>query len=212
MFRFEIAKKNKHNQPRGPNVDIPILKMKRHFCCFGLTGEAGAEPHKSGQIHVKTLEEIRLEKAARLKDCLSDGTPETSSNKAAKSEKRVLTTKDQSSGPLRTLAEVCFAKRRRMQEQQPGSGTEKVPGRSQPEESAAGSAPAAAGSDLAAPNPTGIRVKTLEEIRREKAAKILSKQVSKAESTLDGEKVVKKTRLLKISKASLTGKNATNTI
>lgn len=179
------------------------------------------EPHKSpGQIHVKTLEEIRLEKAARLKDCLSADTPETSSNKATKTEKRVLTTEDQSSGPLQT-----FAKRKRMQEQQPGSGTEKVPGRSQPQESAADSSPAAEESSPAAaessptaeksgpavPNSTGIRVKTLEEIRREKAARNLSKQVSQAESTSDGEKVVKTTRLLKISKASLTGENATST-
>lgn len=208
MFQIEFAKKNnKHNQPRDPNVDKPILKMKRRFCCFGLTGEAGAEPHKSsGQIRVKTLEEIRLEKAARLKDCLSAGAPKTSSSKPAKSGKRVLTTKDQSSGPLQTFDEVCFPKRKRMLEQQPGSGTEKVAGRIQPEGSAAGSGPAAAGSDPAVPNPTGIRVKTLEEIRREKAARILSKQVSKAESTSDGEKVVKKTRLLKISKASLTGR------
>lgn len=168
------------------------------------------EPHKSpGQIRVKTLEEIRLEKAARLKDCLSADAPETSSNKAAKSEKRDLTTKDLSSGPLRTFAEVCFVKRKRMQEQQSGSGTEKVPGQSQPEESAAGSGPAAVGSGLAAPDT--IRVKTLEEIRREKAARVLSKQASKAESTSGVEKVVKKTRLLKISKASLTGKNAATT-
>lgn len=168
------------------------------------------EPHKSpGQIRVKTLEEIRLEKAARLKDCLSADAPETSSNKAAKSEKRDLTTKDLSSGPLRTFAEVCFVKRKRMQEQQSGSGTEKVPGQSQPEESAAGSGLVAVGSGLAAPDT--IRVKTLEEIRREKAARVLSKQASKGESTAGVEKVVKKTRLLKISKASLTGKNAATT-
>lgn len=170
------------------------------------------EPHKSpGQIRVKTLEEIRLEKAARLKDCLSADAPETSSNKAAKSEKRDLTTKDLSSGPLRTFAEVCFVKRKRMQEQQSGSGTEKVPGQSQPAESAAGSGPAAVGSGPAAPDTMGIRVKTLEEIRREKAARVLSKQASKGESTSGVEKVVKKTRLLKISKASLTGKNAATT-
>ncbi|CAF92178.1 unnamed protein product [Tetraodon nigroviridis] len=168
--------------------------------------EAKAEPHKSpGQFHVKTLKEIRLEKAARLKDCPSADAPETSSNKAAKSKKRVLTTKDQSSGPPRTFAEVCSAKRRKVQEQQPSSGTEKVSGQSQPEESAAaGSGPAAARPGPVAPNPTGIQVKTLEEIRREKAARLQSKPISKAESTSGGEKVVKKTRLLKISKASLT--------
>lgn len=162
------------------------------------------EPRKSpAQIHIKTLEEIRLEKAARLKECLSAATPETNSNKVAKSEDRVLATKDKSSGLLRG-----FAERKRMQEHQ--SGAEKIPGRSQQEESAPGSGPAAVGSGPAAPKPTGIRVKTLEEIRREKAARIVSKQVSKAESVLGGEKVVKKTRLLKINQAALTG-NATNT-
>lgn len=152
-----------------------------------------------------------------MKDSLSADTPETSGNKAPKTEKRVRTSKDQPSGPLQTFAEVSLAKRKRTQEQQPGSGMEKVPGRSQPQESAAEpgpaaaemSSPAAEKSSPAVPNSMGIRVKTLEEIRREKAARILSKQVSKAEDTSGGEKVVK-TRLLKISKASVTGKNATN--
>lgn len=168
------------------------------------------ESHKSSsQIHVKTLEEIRLEKAARLKDLFADA-PETSSNKAANSEKPVLTTKDQCCGPLRTFSEVYFAKRKMMQAQQPSFTTETVPGRSQTEDAAAGSSPAA-GSGPAASKPPGIRVKTLEEIRREKAARGLSKQVSKVEGMSDGETVVKKTRLLKISKGSLTGKNPTNT-
>lgn len=153
------------------------------------------EPQKApGQIRIKTLEEIRLEKAARLKDCRSDDTPETSSNKAAEHEKQVPIDKVQSSGQVRTFSEVRFAKRKRKQETD--TGTQKVPGQSQPEESAA-------------PNPAGIRVKTLEEIRREKATRILSKQDCKAENNnSDAEKAVKKTHLLRLSRRSLPRKNA----
>lgn len=160
------------------------------------------EPQKSpGQIRIKTLEEIRLEKAARLKDCRSADAPETSSNKAAEREKQVPIDKVQSSGQVRTFSEVCFAKRKRKQE--PDTGAEKVPGQSQPEESAA------VGLGPAAPNPAGIRVKTLEEIRREKATRILSKQDCKAENNnSDAEKAVKKTRLLRLSRRSLPRKNA----
>lgn len=158
-----------------------------------MTAEAVVEPHKPpAQIHVKTLEEIRLEKAARLKDA-----PETSSSRAAGSEKTVLTARDLSPDQGRTPSEVCSAKRKRIQEQQPESGAEKVPGRSQAEE------PAGARTGPPEPN-TGVRVKTLEEIRREKAARVGSKQVSRAENNRrDGEKVVKKPRLLRINKASV---------
>lgn len=159
------------------------------------------EPHKPpGQIRIKTLEEIRLEKAARLKDCRSADAPETSSNKAAEREKQVPVDKVQSSGQVRTFSEVCFAKRKRKQE--PDPGTHKVPGQSQPQEPAAVLGPAA-------PNPAGIRVKTLEEIRREKATRILSKQDCKADdNNSDAEKAVKKTRLLRLSRRSLPRKNA----
>lgn len=160
------------------------------------------EPQKApGQIRIKTLEEIRLEKAARLKDCRSADAPETSSNKSAEHEKQVPIDKVQSSGPVRTISEVRFATRKRKQE--PDTGTQTVPGQSQPEESAAG------GLGPAAANPPGIRVKTLDEIRREKATRILSKQVCKAENNnSDAEKAVKKTPLLKLSRRSLSRKNA----
>lgn len=145
------------------------------------------EPQKApGQIHIKTLEEIRLEKAARLKDCQSDDTPETSNDKAAEREKQVPIDKVQSSGQVQTFSEVRFAKRKRKQETDSG----------QPEESAA-------------PNPAGIRVKTLEEIRREKATRIMSKQDFKAENNnSDAEKAAKKTHLLRLSRRSLPRKNA----
>lgn len=160
------------------------------------------EPQKApGQIRIKTLEEIRLEKAARLKGCQSADAPETSSNNSAEREKQVPIDKVQSSGQVRTFSEVRFAKRKRKQE--PDTGTQKVAGQSQPEESAA------AGLGPAAPNPAGIRVKTLEEIRREKATRILPKQDCKAENNdSDAEKAVKKTHLLRLSRRSLSRKNA----
>lgn len=160
------------------------------------------EPQKPpGQIRIKTLEEIRLEKAARVIDCRSADAPETSSNKAAEREKQVPIDRVQSSGQVRTFSEVRFAKRKRKQE--PDTGTQQVPGQSQPEESAA------AGFGPAALNPAGIRIKTLEEIRREKATRILSKQDCKAESNnSDAEKAVKKAHLLRLSHRSLPRKNA----
>lgn len=162
------------------------------------------EPQKSpGQIHIKTLEEIRLEKAARLKGCLAAHAPETpSDDQAGKGAKPVLAPRDQSSGQVPAFSDVCFTKRKTKQEAQPDSGTEKVAGRGQPEE------PAAAGPGPAPPDPTGIRVKTLEEIRREKATRTASRQeLSEAESKRpDAERVAKKPRLLRLSHASPAGK------
>lgn len=161
------------------------------------------EPQKPpGQIHIKTLEEIRLEKAARVKDGLSADTPETGGNKAAEREKQVPTDSAQPSDQVRTFSEGRFAKRKRKQEPQPDTGMQKVPGQSQPEESAT------AGPGPAEPNSAGIQVKTLEEIRREKATRILPKQDSKAETNnSDAEKAVK-SRLLRLSRRSLPRKNA----
>lgn len=168
------------------------------------TGEAVVEPHRSpAQIHVKTLEEIRLEKAARLKDA-----PETSSSRAAGTQKTVLVSRDPSPGQVRTPSELCSAKRKRVQEQQPEPGAEKVPGRSQGEEPA-GAEATPPGAEATPPdqNSTGIRVKTLEEIRREKAARGASKEVCGAENNRrDGDKVVKKPRLMRINKGSVPGK------
>lgn len=158
------------------------------------------EPQRSpGQIHIKTLEEIRLEKATRLKGCLAADAPETSSaDKAAEGEKQVLAPKDRSSGQVPAFSDVCFAKRKTKQEARPDSGAEKAAGRGQPEESAA------AGPGPAPPDPTGIRVKTLEEIRREKATRTVSKQeLSEAENNQsDAEKVAKKPRLQRLSHTS----------
>lgn len=154
------------------------------------------EPQKSpGQIHIKTLEEIRLEKAARLKGCLAAEAPETGDDdKAARGEKPVMAPTDQSSGPAPAFSDACFAKRKTKQEAQPDSGTEKVAERGRPEE-AVGPGP---------PDPTGIRVKTLEEIRREKASRTASKQeLRKAENKpSDAERVAKKPRLLRLGHAS----------
>lgn len=171
------------------------------------TAQADTETKKAPeQIRIKTLEEIKQEKAAKsqLKDSPSTVAPEINlpqiATKTTKGGiKRTITTKDQSISHIKTFSEVLHAKKRRQEEKNPSPTTakhtvEEAPGKSQGEPGTAEPAPEKV---------AGLRVKTLEEIRREKAARIQAEQATESENKKSGnteENGAKKPRLLRIKK------------
>lgn len=164
------------------------------------------------QIRIKTLEEIRQEKAAQSqsqKDGPSALAPAITITKTTKGVKRAITVKDDSIGHIKTFSEILHAKRKREEQEQNRSPkkaehtAEKASGRIQGE-------PGASEPEPEATNTGEVRVKTLEEIRREKAARIRAQQTLDAEnkkSPAAEENGAKKPRLLRVKKlASQTGK------
>ncbi|KAF6732293.1 Zinc finger CCCH domain-containing protein 11A [Oryzias melastigma] len=118
------------------------------------------------QIRIKTLEEIRREKAAKSQ---KDAPPDVPSDVPAEIPKTVRATR----GVKRTL---------RGPVEKPASRT---PGESDtPEE----------GKEVK------VRVKTLEEIRREKAARLQAQQDTESVESKDQESLPKKKRLLRVQK------------
>ncbi|XP_044068730.1 zinc finger CCCH domain-containing protein 11A isoform X2 [Siniperca chuatsi] len=143
------------------------------------------------QIRIKTLEEIRQEKAAKSQSQTNGPSvvvPEINITKTITTEttkgiKQAITFKDNSSSHVKTLSDILRSKKKRQEEQQKQNPSakktkhtaEKAPSKSQGE------------SDTAEPRPEatnvgGVRVKTLEEIRREKAARILAQQAMEVEN------------------------------
>ncbi|XP_030275307.1 zinc finger CCCH domain-containing protein 11A isoform X4 [Sparus aurata] len=168
--------------------------------------ETNAEPKKAPeQIRIKTLEEIRQEKAAKSqsKEGPSVGAHEINNTKTAKGVKRAITNRDHSITHIKTFSEILHARKKRQDEQQEQSPSpkkakhtvENAPGKSQGECNSAGPCHKAI-------NVEGVRVKTLEEIRREKAARLQAQQAHEAENkkSSDTENGAKKPRLLRIKK------------
>ncbi|XP_026162139.1 zinc finger CCCH domain-containing protein 11A isoform X2 [Mastacembelus armatus] len=131
------------------------------------------------QIRIKTLEEIRQEKAAKSQSQDNDPsavTPEINTTTTkAKSIKRAITIRDNSIDQVKMFSELPNSKRKRQEEQNPSPTkvehtVEKKTGKGHGKSDTSGPA-------LDASNVREVRVKTLEEIRREKAARIQSQQV-----------------------------------
>ncbi|XP_013866031.1 zinc finger CCCH domain-containing protein 11A isoform X2 [Austrofundulus limnaeus] len=164
------------------------------------TAEADEAPKAPEQIRIKTLEEIKLEKAAKSQDqkdsssVVAPDTSKTDPSKATKFTKRIITVKVGES-----LSESLRPKRKQQDEQEkqpstkkPEQTVEKAPGKNQEEPD-----PASAPKDV-----EKVRVKTLEEIRREKAARMQAQQdaPSETKTSNDPENVPKIRRLLCIKK------------
>ncbi|XP_062268287.1 zinc finger CCCH domain-containing protein 11A isoform X2 [Platichthys flesus] len=144
--------------------------------------ETNTESEKApAQIRIKTLEEIKQEKAAMSK-CQKDsptivGPESTRTNKGVK---RAVSVKDDSIHCVKMFSEILPAKKTRKEAQNPSPTKEKHtvakhPSKSQAEPNAVRPCPEAT-------NIEEVRVKTLEEIRREKAAKIQAQQGMQAEN------------------------------
>ncbi|XP_076003274.1 zinc finger CCCH domain-containing protein 11A [Genypterus blacodes] len=164
------------------------------------------------QIRIKTLEEIRKEKAAKSQsqnDPPSDSASEISTTKAVttkatKGTRRDVTVGDAPVG-IKTLSELLHAKKRRQEEQIPDPKkakycAEKALGKTagEPDTSEDGATEGAG---------VKVKVKTLEEIRREKAAKTQAQQVHEVENGKNAieENSAKRPRLLRANKEASNG-------
>lgn len=136
---------------------------------LGLTAAPSStdnEPKSSGDIRIKTLEEIRQEKAARnLNTCkVVSVVKEVPAKELSPSKKSV---KPAGGLQVKTFSEILHEKKK-MQEKkaQEVSSTARSPERNE--------GPSTAGAVVKAPVAAAgeVRVKTLEEIRREKAARM----------------------------------------
>ncbi len=179
--------------------------IKKYFFC--LLAETNSEPKKAPEeIRIKTLEEIKQEKAAKSQ--LKEGpSVETSNTKTSKGVKRAITVKDNSVSHIKTFSEILHAKKNRQEEQQEQNPSPKR-------------AKNSVESDTAAVGPEAtnlgeVRVKTLEEIRREKAARIQAQQPVEPENKKNcgnEENGDKKPRLLRIKKLVSQSKKSLFTI
>ncbi|CAN9512167.1 unnamed protein product [Ophioblennius macclurei] len=167
------------------------------------------------QIHIKTLEEIKQEKASKTHLQTQSGppllsTPEitvtrTSSVKVPKENKRSVIVKDSSISHIKTFSEILQAKRKRQEEEQNQSPCPKKTG---------WTAESQKPSDTAAPPQQKVkgevvRVKTLEEIRREKTARLQLQQSAEADckkSSDSEEEAAKRPRGLRLQKLACQSK------
>lgn len=147
------------------------------------------------QIRIKTLEEIKLEKAAKCqdqKDSSSVVPPNTSKTNPAKAKftKRVVTVK-----LGETFSESLRSKRKQQDEPEKQPNIKKADQMVEPD-------PASAPPHQKLTDVEKVRVKTLEEIRREKAARVQAQQdaPSETKSSTDTENVPKIRRLPCIKK------------
>lgn len=161
---------------------------------------------KPEQIRIKTLEEIKEEKAAKSQNQKQSTDSEititkTTTAKSSRGVKRAITVKDNSIGTVRTFSEILHAKKKRLEENQnpsqhPTSLSEKSKDQNQGKsETAASQAMESVGQ---------IKVKTLEEIRREKAARLQAQEVQEPQQKIpeDQESSAKKPRLLRLKVTS----------
>lgn len=153
---------------------------------------------KPEEIRIKTLEEIKQEKAAKSQNQKESTASEititkTITTKSSKGVKRAITVKDNSIGNVRTFSEILHAKKKRQEENQnlSKSLSEKSEDKNQgKKETAASQATESVGQ---------IKVKTLEEIRREKAARLQAQEAQEPQpkSPDPQESSAKKPRLLR---------------
>lgn len=157
-------------------------------------------PKAPEQIRIKTLEEIKQEKAAKSqsKDGPSSVASEVKNTGASKPVKRTITKRESTSSQATESAEVPPARKRKAEEQEvrptlnnAGPSVERPASKIQ------------AGAAMAGRRVLGgVRVKTLDEIRREKAARVRTQQ----RSSETQETGAKKPDLLPINQVSAQSK------
>ncbi|KAM4581732.1 zinc finger CCCH domain-containing protein 11A isoform 2-T3 [Fundulus diaphanus] len=153
------------------------------------------------QIRIKTLEEIKKDKAAKTlsqKDVHSGvpaEIPKTDTAKASKGIKRSIIVTDAPIGHVKTFSEIIRAKKRKQEEQQnqnPNLMKAELLEENAPEKSQ---------GTAELTKVEKVRVKTLEEIRREKAARVQAPQGLQdetKESPETGLNIPKRRQLLRV--------------
>lgn len=141
------------------------------FQRFVLAAEINTDSKKAPeQIRIKTLEEIRKEKAAKSRPKQSPSALESGHVKPQRDLRQVIVV----THPVGNTKTTCSAPSSAARKEQEAVATAKPVGRrtvaSQPSPLAA------------APHRGGIQVKTLEEIRREKVARMEAQQGAQAET------------------------------
>ncbi|KAM9813921.1 zinc finger CCCH domain-containing protein 11A [Neosynchiropus ocellatus] len=152
---------------------------------------------KVEDIRIKTLEEIKKEKAAK------NHNQNTSKSPPLKGAKRAISVADHSIGHVKTFSEITLAKKKKREEQDPGCSPTKT--RKQADNA---SGKTSEKLDVALSHPVAergeVRVKTLEEIRREKAARIQAQlRDSKPQEAPVEEQSEKKPCLLSTKKTAV---------
>ncbi|XP_054880670.1 zinc finger CCCH domain-containing protein 11A [Poeciliopsis prolifica] len=148
-----------------------------------IRGAHAAEAHPVStkapdRIRIKTLDEIRQAKAAKAgsqKDAPAADAAETTKAdlvRAAKATKRSITLTDAPIGHVKTFSEVIREKKMKQEEEQ--NQNPNLMKAEHPEEKA----PAKGPGPTDAADVEKVRVKTLEEIRREKAARVQAQQTT----------------------------------
>lgn len=160
---------------------------------------------KPEQIKIKTLEEIKQEKAAKSQipiDCPASEITITKTitkpTKGPKGIKRAITVKDSPIGNVITFSEVLHAKKKRQEENQKQS-TQLSENSKDKNQSKSG--PAASQTNECVGQ---IRVKTLAEIRQEKAARLQAQETQEPQQKSPEHEDVsaKKPRLLRLKKVT----------
>lgn len=184
------------------------LRMPAQTTVATESAEPSSEPKKAPEeIRIKTLEEIRLAKAAKSQNQKTTTPITTTTKTSPKGSKRTITVKPTSVVQVKTFSEVLHAKKKLEEDQQrlkktkPQSASE-APVRSPTQ----GPVEPAKPSKLDPPG-AGVRVKTLEEIRKEKAARMQAQSQGEASNgkspnreARSGEDSSRKPRILRIKK------------
>lgn len=148
------------------------------------------------RIRIKTLEEIRQAKAGSQKDVPAADAAETTKTelvRAAKATKRSITLTDAPIGHVKTFSEIIREKKMKQEEEQ--NQNPNLMKAEHPEEKAPAKGPGL--TDAA--DVEKVRVKTLEEIRREKAARVQAQQTT--DSPDPEHSAPKRPHLLRVKKS-----------
>ena len=146
------------------------------------------------------MDEIKQEKAAKSqcpKESSTSEMPKTVTTKSTRGVKRAITVRDDSIGNIRTFSEILYEKKKKQEELQKPSKSlcENNKDKNQGKSDIVAS--------QATENTGQIKVKTLEEIRREKAARLQAQEAPEPQpKSPEQESSAKKPRLLRFKKVT----------
>nr|XP_015198230.1 PREDICTED: zinc finger CCCH domain-containing protein 11A [Lepisosteus oculatus]XP_015198231.1 PREDICTED: zinc finger CCCH domain-containing protein 11A [Lepisosteus oculatus]XP_015198233.1 PREDICTED: zinc finger CCCH domain-containing protein 11A [Lepisosteus oculatus] len=185
-------------KPVRERLGLPVEHASSEMDC-------GGQGMSTGEIRIKTLEEIRQEKAAKAQMGGEKTQPEQAPAKVSIPNKKTI--KAPANAYIKTFSEILHAKNQKQTEEQSKAVKDNSSDPlSTPMEKEA--APEVQAPGKGAPAQGEVRVKTLEEIRREKAARMQSKlenagnQEKSVTTSKDGAPEPTRRRILRINKSA----------